>query len=175
MINNRIGGTSWNSTTNTAEVRIDRKFLHIQTAIYGAGTFFHEAYHANLLQHAVSTFGTIIISSWPKSINDMTLKELSAYVDATSAGSGPWVLATHEFMANNIELMALGLRNYVQINHPNTYAQIGDDMENYRSLALMGLEETKYWDTEVKNKNKEQEYVAKAQSFITSELFNCSN
>lgn len=49
--------------------------------IYLSSTFIHEAFHAKLRQKALEVFGSTEIQNWPKAIDDMTLKELSDYVE----------------------------------------------------------------------------------------------
>jgi hypothetical protein len=170
--NGRPTGTT-TPNGNTITILIDKGHLDWQPAIWGATTFFHEAFHANLQQHAIATFGTLKISKWPKNINDMTLEELASYIDRTAAGNGPWGKATHEFMARNTEEMAQGLHLFVRDYFPQTYRQVGNNLDSYRALALMGLQKTNYWKTEVEAKNKVAEFEAAWNNLANIELQDC--
>jgi hypothetical protein len=166
------GTTRWNYSTYTAEITIGADALGYQHAIWGATTFFHEAFHANLQQHAIATFGNFEISSWPKPINDMTLQELVTFVDASATKNQAWLTATHNFMASNIAVMADGLRIFVQNNYPATYAQIGNNPEAYKALALMGLQNSQSWTSYTTA--QQQEYMRLMNEFVTSELPDCT-
>ncbi|TLM92482.1 hypothetical protein [Hymenobacter jeollabukensis] len=165
------GTTRWNYNTRTAEVTIDASALSYQHAIWGAVTFFHEAFHANLQQHAISTFSNFELTTWPKPINDMTLQELVASVDASAAKDQAWSTATHNFMANHIQIMADGLREFVQNNYPQTYAQIGNNPEAYKALAFMGLEGSREWTA--MSAVDQQRYRNFMNDFVTVERHDC--
>lgn len=169
---NNTGTTHWNYGTSTAEITIGADALGYQHAIWGATTFFHEAFHANLQQHAIATFGNFEISSWPKPINDMTLQELVTFVDASATKNQAWLTATHNFMASNIAIMADGLQVFVQNNFPATYAQIGNNPDAYKALALMGLQNSQYWASSTTA--QQQEYLRLMNEFVTSELPDCT-
>ncbi|UYZ64299.1 hypothetical protein [Hymenobacter weizhouensis] len=172
--NGWTGITRWSSSNNTAQIKIDKSILEYQHAIWGATTFFHEAFHANLQQYAISTFGTFTVSNWPKSINDMNLQELASYIESTSQSSADWVNATHQFMAVHNNIIAEGMRTFVQANYPRTYAEIGGDIEIYKYLALMGLEETKYFKDEIESRNKTNHFEQAINRFLTTELQDCT-
>lgn len=167
------GNCTWNSATSTATVLINQSSFDLQHAIWGATTFFHETYHAQLQQYAIATFGTLVIGNWPKPINDMTLQELMGYVDATASANAQWTAATHNYMAYNNDVMAEGLRAFVQANYPQTYTQIGSDIAKYNYLSMMGLENTARFRDEVTNKGKDSDYRQAISDFITSERPDC--
>ncbi|GAB2859742.1 hypothetical protein GCM10027044_20010 [Hymenobacter ruber] len=167
------GNCTWNYATSTATILINKSAFDLQHAIWGATTFFHETYHAQLQQYAIATFGTTVISNWPKPINDMTFQELIGYVDATAGANAQWTTATHNYMAYNNSIMAEGLRNFVQTNYPQTYAQIGSDIAKYNYLSLMGLENTTRFRDEVTSQGKDADYRQAISDFITSELPDC--
>ena len=74
IISGATGNCTWNPTTSTAIVLVNKSVFDLQHAIWGATTFFHETYHAQLQQYAIATFGTLVIGKWPKPVNDMTLQ-----------------------------------------------------------------------------------------------------
>lgn len=167
------GECKWNSATSTAIITIDQESFKYQHAIWGAATFFHEAYHAQLQQFAIATFGTTNISNWPKQINDMTLQELISCVDKTATSNPSWTNATHQFMAYNNDIMAVGLRDFVQANYPQTYNQIGSEITKYNYLSLMGLEETSLYKTQILDQGKAQDYQKAINDFVTTERPDC--
>jgi len=76
-------------------------------------------------------------------------------------------------MAYNNDIMAEGLRAFVQANYPQTYAQVGNDISKYNYLSMMGLENTTRFTDEVTNAGKDSNYRQAIAEFITGELPDC--
>lgn len=108
--------------------------------IYLATTFIHEAFHAKLRQKALATFGTTVISTWPKPIDDMDLSELANCFEAESKQENIWDNVTHDWMVENINLLGTSLQQYVQTFYHATYAAVGSDPTVYQDLMYMGLQ-----------------------------------
>ena len=100
----------------------------------------HEAFHAKLRQKALATFGSTVISTWPKPIDDMDLSELANCFEAESKQENIWESVTHDWMIENINLLGATLQQYVQAFHHATYAQVGSDPAVYQNLMFMGLQ-----------------------------------
>ncbi|TAG09925.1 MAG: hypothetical protein EAZ13_08655 [Sphingobacteriia bacterium] len=109
--------------------------------IWLASSFLHEAFHAQLRQKAFAVFGNIEINNWPKNIDDMTLRELSSYVENRSKSLNLWNGIMHEYMANHINILQSGITSFVKNKYPSVYSSISNP-NVFRDLALMGLEET---------------------------------
>ena len=172
-LNSVTGQSVWQYATSTSVITIDKSSFELQHAIWGATTFFHEAYHAQLQQFAIAKYGSQIISEWPKPINDMTLQELMSCASTTARSHSEWADATHEFMAYNNSIMANGLRIFVQKNFPETYNQIGSDLTKYNYLSLMGLQNTERYKNEVFNQGKTNDFNKAVSDFVSSERPDC--
>ncbi|WP_181304271.1 hypothetical protein [Rufibacter sp. XAAS-G3-1] len=63
----RLGATSGEGTTlrtgNNYYITLNKNIGEIQHALWTTATFFHEAFHAQLREHAVSVLGTDVVSS----------------------------------------------------------------------------------------------------------------
>lgn len=126
--------------------------------VWLASTFIHEAFHAKLRQKALEVFGTSVISTWPKAIDDMDLAELERYFQIEAQKSNYWEAIGHDWMINHINTLAESIREYVQVNYPSGYSQIGSNLDKYKGLAYKGLEETSLYQTEVIDKGLESVY-----------------
>jgi hypothetical protein len=118
--------------------------------IWLASTFIHEAFHARLRQKALQTFGTDVISNWPIQIDDMTLSQLADYFKTYSIANGTWNNVGHDWMLNNISELTKAIREFVRVNYLETFANInnqyGTSMDPYKALAIMGLDESQFYE-----------------------------
>jgi hypothetical protein len=117
--------------------------------IWLASTFIHEAFHAQLRQRALATFGEANIAEWPTPIDDMTLAELETYFEAESKSNNIWQSVEHDWMVENIEEMATSLQEFVQTYYKTTYAQVGSSLTPYEALMFMGLEGSTFYQEQV--------------------------
>lgn len=125
-------------------------------------------------EHAVSVLGTEVVSNWPKSVDDMTLKELISYIAATEGANNNLQRLTHDFFAHHSEQMALGIKEFVQEHYPQTYQEIGASLEPYKALALKGTSDSYFWQQEVVAKGKTEEYEDYWSQFISTEKSDCN-
>lgn len=134
--------------------------------IYVAKTFIHEAFHAQLIQYSLKTFGAYTLSSWPKSTNDATLAELMDYVSKESEGNQTLTNATHSWMANHIDQLATSLRSFVQKYYPDKYndPNIGTGLEAYRAMMYMGLQGTRFYNETVSSQ-QEDDFIKLRREF----------
>jgi len=158
------GRTHYSGTGNTFEIWINRSNAldTDYSKIWLASTFIHEAFHAKLRQKILAVFGSIEISAWPTPINDMTLKELAAYLESGSHPSNLQAIM-HEYMADHISFMKNALQNFVMKGYPALYSSISDPNTSFRDLALQGLEDTQFWKSLYQNNN--QPYVSNLGQF----------
>lgn len=113
-----------------------------------ASTFIHEAFHAKLRQKAIALLGSDEIATWPKNIDDMTLSELAHYFQLSGEKTTSWNAIGHDWMVNNLDEMAVSIREFVQTYYSTTYSTVGSDLTPYRALAIMGLKGSKFYDEE---------------------------
>ncbi|WP_298299289.1 hypothetical protein [Hydrotalea sp.] len=140
--------------------------------IWLAATFIHESFHAKLRQKALEIFGEADILTWPKHIDDMTLKELTSYIELHAKDKSLWNNIMHDWMVNNIDEMASSLRTYVQSYYKTTFANVGNDLEPYRALMYMGLQNSTFYNEKVINTGKEALYNNFRSQFV---IVTCTN
>jgi hypothetical protein len=121
--------------------------------IWLAKTMIHEAFHAKLRQKALALLGDVEVAKWPTNINDMTLKELSDYFYKSCYEKGVWNSVGHDWMVNNLDLMVASLKEFVNTNYTTTSNTIGNDMNPYITLCLLGLEESPFFKDEMIKRN----------------------
>jgi hypothetical protein len=141
--NSNISGSTTNTSTNNFVITINRENAldPFFSRIWLAKTFIHEAFHAKLRQKAIECFGTLAISQWPKSIDDMDLSELMSYFESESLAANTWDNANHAWMVNHITLCAQSLQEFVQVFYPDKFNQLSTNgMNPYIALFYRGLE-----------------------------------
>lgn len=141
---NYLQNNNWLTTINAANAE-DPGY----SRIWLASTFIHEAFHAKLRQHAIEVLGTDEVRNWPKAIDDMTLSELATYFEKSAQAKTLWNPLGHDWMVNNIDQLALSIREFVQKNYLTTYANVGSNLDAYRALAYMGLSGSQFYQEKV--------------------------
>ncbi|MGB4775660.1 MAG: hypothetical protein WBP45_10830, partial [Daejeonella sp.] len=176
-------GTRANGQTSAVgskfSITLDRSFIRDYTPIEVAKTFLHEAYHANLSQHAYAVFGNLEVSTWTARPEDMTITELMDKISLTVAGNKQLEQVEHEYMASNISSISKGLSEIMQ-EHSSNFGSFTDD--HFTALAYSGLQNTKFYMNLIEGKTKEYlgrefslaDYNNMLRSIITGEAsINC--
>ncbi|WP_421944580.1 hypothetical protein [Pedobacter sp.] len=144
------GETTYNPA-NKAQIYINlkRSFVNSAPPIHIAKTLLHEAFHANLMQRAHDVFGTYeVTNNWTKKPEDMTLNELMDIFESKLAGNSTLGAVHHEYIARNIGVLVLGLKEFAQKYDAN-YNNY--DQYDYLGLAWEGSRETTYFIQNVKD------------------------
>jgi len=97
----------------------------------------------------MATFGSTVIATWPKSIDDMDLSELATYFEAESKQENIWESVTHDWMVENIDLLGASLQQYVQTWYHATYTEVGSNPTIYQDLMYMGLQTSPLFQEDV--------------------------
>ncbi|MFC3362738.1 hypothetical protein ACFOG5_06060 [Pedobacter fastidiosus] len=107
-----------------------------------AKEFFHEAFHANIMQQARALFGSPAVGLWTKGPEDMSLIEVVEKMDAEVLGKPDLEALHHQYMAMNVENIFTGLKTFAQTNSTN-YNSFNDG--HFKGLAYEGLHTTPYY------------------------------
>ena len=83
----------------------------------------------------------------------------------------------HEYMANNLDVIMRGMKQFVASNYPSTYNSVyarGGGDASYYALCLAGLESTQFYTKFLATKNLTDNQMAKLRNdFATTEKPNC--
>lgn len=118
----------------------------LYSRIWLASTFIHEAFHAKLRQKAIALLGSDEIATWPENIDDMTLSKLAHYFQLSGEKDTKWNDIGHDWMVNNLDEMAISIREFVQTYYSTTFLAVSSDLKPYRALAIKGLSGSKFYD-----------------------------
>jgi hypothetical protein len=149
-----LGNSTWQIRINRDEA-LDPEY----SRIWMASTYIHEAFHAKLRQYAFATFGVSAVENWPDSIDDLTLKELSDYVEYYAKQGNIWEGIVHEWMVNHIDQMENSIHEFVQTHYPYVYSQVGAGSNAYRALAFMGLSGTVLYQEKIISQGLQEQYT----------------
>ncbi|TKB95538.1 hypothetical protein [Pedobacter cryophilus] len=72
----------------------------------------------------------------------MSLVDQIKYLDSRGGNE----ILQHTYMSNNINIIANGLRDYVQANYPDIYNNPNNTQEAYIDLCIQGLQGTKVFN-----------------------------
>ncbi len=127
--------TKYNIVLNTNKI-------NSETQMGWAKTLLHEAFYANLMQKSYELFGHTNIALWLKKSEEMTLEELMDQMELKVQGNTALGILHHNFMAENINDIKIGLTSFSLANNPNH-----SDYTDYHfgALAYHGLKETTYY------------------------------
>lgn len=150
-VNGLTSGTAIPFTSGNITIELNKTTLNDAHAIWIAKTFLHEAYHAFLIQMIYEKVGTSQVSQWRVKPEQSELLELMKYIEEVGVQG-----AQHEYMANHLETMVTGMKQFVSKEYPQTYQQIyingGGDAAFY-ALCLAGLEGTNFYQKYLLDKN----------------------
>lgn len=127
------GQTHHDPGTTNFTITIDNTLFGNAGAIAATNTFLHEAFHANLWISAQQWYP----NSLPSNFQNMSLIEQIKYLD-NRGGNGS---IQHNYMANQINNIALALKEYTRVNYPNIYST-NPPHNSYLSMAYNGLQGT---------------------------------
>lgn len=131
------------------EIVLRESFVNSAPTIHVVKTLLHEAFHANLMQHAYDSFGSAeITSNWTKKPENMELNELIDIIESKVVGTSIEG-AHHEYMAKNINRISDGLIEFSK-KYDSSFSGFTDN--DFHSLAYEGLHETNYYQKNVKDK-----------------------
>jgi hypothetical protein len=148
------GLTQYNASYSNSKVLIIINTNHVDDryALDVARTFIHEAYHAYITQILIEhggPFGIFVTrSDFNKDLNQI----FDAYIDygvdiqRTDASKRGVVFndndAQHAIMAQEIDKIATGVKQYVEAKYPNIVNNPNITFDNYRAVAWSGLQST---------------------------------
>ncbi|MBC7655296.1 MAG: hypothetical protein H7098_12600 [Oligoflexus sp.] len=134
------GQTHHDLGTTNFTITINSPIFNQVYGIEAAGTFLHEAFHANLWVNAQQWFPYDL----PSNFQNMSLVEQFNYIEARS-GNGFINSNQHNYMASQINLIANALKDYTQTNYPDIYNNPDVTFDSYLAMAYRGLEGTQMY------------------------------
>ena len=136
----------------------------------------NEAYHASLIQMIYEKVGYYNVKQWRVKPEQSDLLELMKYMEEPGINLG---MAQHEFMANNMDILMNGMKQFVAKHYPDTYKSVylgGKGDEAFYSLCLSGLEDTKFYIKYVADRKiTPNQFNAYRNQFATHESETCND
>ncbi len=167
-------------------INLDEQGVNSRFAYEVARTYIHEAYHAYIAQILIQHGGPYGIGPWTGMSTqdyDKPLDQIfDAYVqyglnqESTKAATNGQAFddnaAQHQIISQNIDRIAMGVKEFVEAQYPAVKTTPGISMDNYRAVAWVGLEKTQAFKNTWGDENN-QTYINRKNAIKSYTSYDC--